>query len=92
LDEPAGFTGEAMDNGYAANSFRRGKWGPPLSEELETPGVSDVFGIVGDLVFGVEFRGGKGPEWALIVGFCHWVLHHFFIFLWSVGGCPRGGV
>jgi hypothetical protein len=83
-----------MDNGYAANCFARRKWGPPLSEELEAPGVGYVFRRVGDLVFGVEFSGGKGSKRALLVRFRHWVLHHHFSvgFVRSEGGGSGGNV
>lgn len=83
-----------MDNGYAANCFGWRKWGPPLSEELEAPGVGYVFGRVDDLVFGVEFSGGKGSKRALLVSFRHWVLHHHFSvgFVRSEGGGSGGNV
>lgn len=83
-----------MDNGYAANCFARRKWGPPLSEELEAPRVGYVFRRVGDLVFGVEFSGGKGSKRALLVRFRHWVLHHHFSvgFVRSEGGGSGGDV
>lgn len=82
-----------MDDGHTANCFGRRKWGPPLGEELEAPGVGYVIRRVGDLVFGVEISGGKGSKWALLVSFCHWVLHHHFSsgFVTGEGG-GRGGL
>jgi len=46
LDEPAGFAGESVYDGEGSDYSGGREWEPPLSEELETPGIGDELGSV----------------------------------------------
>jgi len=46
LDEPAGFAGESVHEGEGSDYSGGREWGPPLSEELETPRIGDELGTV----------------------------------------------
>lgn len=58
LEEPAGFAGEAVDDGDEAEWWTV-EWSPPLGEEFETVWVGEVGGGVGNGVAGVELGGGE---------------------------------
>lgn len=58
LDEPAGLSGESVNDGQDSDDLRGGERRPPLSEELETSWISDVLGAVRDGVARIELFGG----------------------------------
>lgn len=63
MKEPAGFTGEAMDDSDESDWWTI-KWSPPLGEEFKAGRVGDVGRGVCNRVAGVEFSGGERAEGA----------------------------
>ena len=79
LEEPAGFAGEAVDDGDDADGGSWREWGPPLGEELEAARVGDEGGGVRDGMLRVEFVGGEGTERVAFVGVGDWMETHLVV-------------
>ena len=79
LEEPAGFAGEAVNDGDDADGGSWREWGPPLGEELEAARVGDEGGGVRDGMLRVEFVGGEGAKRVAFVGVGDWMETHLVV-------------
>ena len=78
LEEPAGFAGEAVNDGDDTDGTSWREWRPPLREDLEAARVGDEGGGMGDGMLRVELIGGERAEGVALVSVGDWMQTHFF--------------